>query len=816
LIVALGLAALVARAATNDSPRQRLLMDFGWKFHLGDDWGTAERLDKAGQSTGPARPDFDDTSWRSVNLPHDWAVELPYDEKAGPDNGYKPVGPGYVSNSVGWYRRAFPLPAEYRDKRLWLEFDGVFRDSRIFLNGYLIAHHEGGYGSMRFDITDVANSGGTNVLAVRVDASESEGSFYEGAGIYRHVWLVVTAPVAIAGDGTFVYSQFSNNVPRGPATLQIETQVRNSQSKPLHTDLQCLILDPDGKEAAGSTQSVAFDPLSLKTVFQSFQITSPVLWSPEKPRLYKMVTSVLVGGAVVDRTETEFGIRTIAFDPDKGFLLNGAPYVIKGVCLHQDHAGVGTALPDSLQVFRIARLKEMGANAIRTTYNQPTPELLEACDHLGMLVMDENRQFGSDSRNLGRLERLVCRDRNHPSVFIWCLAGEEIVERTDTAGRIAAAMQRLVHQLDPTRPCTAAMNSWSDGPADGISLGVDVQGFNYGVPHPVSPTPHGSLDRFHAANPKMPAIGTEVTGVSDTRGNYENTSQYPMTYNTNKPSDGSTAEEWWNFYVARPWSSGDFVSTGFDHRGPIPVLWPDVLSMSGILDSCGFPKDVFYYYQSCWSDNPVLHIMPHWNWPGMEGRDINVLCFANCDEIELFLNGQSLGRKPMPKNSNLQWTVKYAPGTLLARGYKGGREIATCQVETAGPPAAIHLSPDRPALRADGEDAVAVEVNILDSNGRPVPVAGNLVHFQVTGPGEIIGVGNGDPASHEPDVFRPLALIPSSLMQWQRHVFNGLAQVIVQSAKTPGKIQFTARSEGLSSATLEIPVQPPSPRPAVP
>jgi beta-galactosidase len=560
--------------------------------------------------------------------------------------------------------------------------------------------------------------------------------------------------------------------------------------------------------------------LSLKTVFQSFQIRSPVLWSPEKPRLYKMVVSVLVGGAVVDRTETEFGIRTIAFDPDKGFLLNGAPYVIKGVCLHQDHAGVGTALPDSLQDFRIARLKEMGANAIRTTYNPPTPELLDACDHLGMLVMDENRQFGSDSRNLGRLERLVCRDRNHPSVFIWCLADDETVQRTDTAARIAGAMQRLVHQLDPTRPCTAAMNSWADGPADGISLGVDVQGFNnYGIDELQVGSDfgrEGSLNSFHAANPKMPSIGTEVEGVCDTRGIYESTAQYPTGYGAGRPFYESTAEKWWNFYTARPWSSGGFVNTGFDHRGPLPLRWPDVLSASGILDSCGFPKDVFYYYQSWWSDKPVLHLMPHWTWPGMEGRDINVICFANCDEVELFLNGVSLGRKPMPKNSHLQWTVKYSPGTLLARGYKAGREIATCQVETTGAPAGVRLSPDRAALRADGEDAVAVEVNILDSRGLPVPVAGNLVHFEITGPGAIIGVGNGDPASHEPDVFRPPAGLPPSLVEWQRHVFNGLAQVIVQSGNTPGKIQLTARSEGLASATLEIPVQPAAPPPPAP
>ena len=435
LIMALGLAGLsAAAAATNDSPRQRLLMDFGWKFHLGDDWGVAERLDKAGQSAGPAQPAFDDSAWRSLNLPHDWAVELPFDQKADPGHAFKPIGPNYASNSVGWYRRTFRLPEADSGKRLWLEFDGAFRDSRVFLNGYLIGHHESGYDSFRYDITDVANCGGTNVLAVRVDASESEGSFYEGAGLYRHVWLVVASPLAIAEDGTFVYSQFPGNLPSGPATIQIETQIRNAQIVAVSAALLCRILDPDGKEVARSGQTAAFDPLSLKTVLQSTQVAAPVLWSPEKPRLYKLVTTLTSGGAVVDRTETEFGIRTIAFDAAKGFLLNGAPYVIKGTCNHQDHAGVGAALPDALQYFRVASLKDMGDNAIRTSHNPPTAELLEACDRLGMLVMDENRLLGSDSRNLGRLERLVRRDRNHPSVFLWSLANEETVQRTATAG----------------------------------------------------------------------------------------------------------------------------------------------------------------------------------------------------------------------------------------------------------------------------------------------------------------------------------------------------------------------------------------------
>jgi beta-galactosidase len=376
---------------------------------------------------------------------------------------------------------------------------------------------------------------------------------------------------------------------------------------------------------------------------------------------------------------------------------------------------------------------------------------------------------------------------------------------------MAATMQRLVRQLDPTRLCTAAMSSWSSGPADGISLGVDVQGFNYGFRYPQN----GSMDRFHAANPNMPAIGTEEASAFYTRGIYENTPNYHTAYDTNKPGYGATAEEWWKYFSARPWASGGFVWTGFDHRGPLPFAWPSVINPFGILDTCGFPKDVFYYYQSWWSTNLVLHLMPHWNWAGKEGRDMDVRCFSNCEEVELFLNGQSLGRKPMPKNSHLQWTVKYSPGTLLARGYKGGRQAAEDKVETTGAPAVIQLSPDRAAIRAGGEDAAVIAVKILDRQGRVVPDAASLVHFALAGPGALIGVGNGDPVSHEPDVFLPEA-DGAAAPGWQCHAFNGLAQVIVQSAKDPGKIQLTARSDGLAASALEITVQPSAPRPAVP
>ena len=728
-----------------DSPRERLSLDFGWKFHLGDDWGTGEKLDKAGVCAGPANASFPDMVWRTINLPHDWAIELPFDAAADRSHGYKPIGFGYATNNVGWYRRAFTLSAADRGKRLWIEFDGVYRDSRIFLNGYRIAHHEGGYGGFRCDITDVANCHGTNVLSVRADVSQPEGWFYEGAGIYRHVWLVKTSPLAIVPNGTFVYSVFKDNVPGGAAGIHIETRFGNSQNIPADADVKWEVIAPDGTLAATAQESASLKPWEEAEFKQKVQVVTPGLWSPEAPLLYKLVTIVQSGGSMVDRMETEFGIRTIGFDANRGFLLNGRPYVIKGTCNHQDHAGVGVALPDALQDFRVSRLKEMGCNAIRTSHHAPTPELLEACDRLGLLVMDENRLLGSDAQNLADLAEQIGRDRNHPSVFVWSLANEEEVQRDLAAARAFATMQRLAHQLDPTRLCTAAMNSWSPGQPDGFSTVMDVQGFNY--------LNNGDMDAFHRSNPEKPAIGTEEASAFYTRGIYENTTNYRSAYDDNKPGYGATAEEWWRYYSARPWASGAFVWTGFDYRGePSPFGWPNISSEFGILDTCGFPKDVFYYYQSWWSDKPVLHLMPHWNWPGQEGREMDVRCFSNCEEVELFLNDRSLGKKAMPKNSHLQWKVLYAPGALSAKGYKNGQVMAEEKIETTGAPAAIRLSADRAVIHADGKDICVVTVAIADPQGRVVPMANNLVYFELTGPGKIIGVGNGDPISHEPDV----------------------------------------------------------------
>jgi len=763
----LGLADGPVAAAPEPAPRERLLADAGWRFHLGDEWGIGENLAKAGSGRGPASTDFSDAAWRKVDLPHDWAVELPFDPKADGAHGFKAIGEGFPKGSVAWYRRTFELPAADAGRRLWLEFDGVFRDSTVFVNGWFVGRHESGYGSFRYDITNFVNPGGRNVVAVRVDASQFEGWFYEGAGIYRHVWLVKTAPLAIAPDGVFVHSRFPNNVPGGPADLHVEARVANAARAPATATVAFAVVAPDGKTVARAQRSVTVAAGAALDVQQRTRVAAPALWSPEAPRLYRLVTSVTSAGKLTDRLETTFGIRTIAFDADKGFLLNGKPYVIKGTCNHQDHAGVGTALPDRLQDFRVARLKQMGSNAYRTAHNPPTPALLEACDRLGMLVMDENRRLGGDGAQLGWIEDLVRRDRNHPSVVIWSLANEEFsVETTPAGARVAATVQATVKHLDPTRPVTYNAplgNQW-----DGINAVIEVRGWSYHVGR-------DSMDSYHAAHPKQPNVGSEQASTVGTRGIYfdDKARGYVSAYDDDHAQSWSnTAKDWWSFFAARPWLSGGFVWAGFDYRGePTPYGWPCINSHFGVLDTAGFPKDNFWYYQAWWTDQPVLHILPHWNWPGREGQAMDVRALGNADEVELFLDGKSLGRQAMTPNGELKWKVAYAPGTLSAKGFKAGKVVSETKVETTGGAAAVALVPDRATLDADGRDVAVVMVSVVDDRGRIVPVAANAVAFSIAGPGRILGVGNGDPSSHEPDKLVALPTVRTRAVddwRWQK------------------------------------------------
>jgi beta-galactosidase len=722
-------------------------MDSGWRFHLGNDWGAGYGLAKAGTGYGPASISYSDASWRMVDLPHDWAIELPFDQTADGSHGFRAIGEGFPQNSIGWYRKTFELPASDAGKRLWLEFDGVYRDCTVIVNGWFVGHHESGYSGFRYDITDLANVGGRNVVSVKVDATQAEGWFYEGAGIYRHVWLVKKDPLSVAPDGIFVYTRFKDNVPKGAAELHAETKLLNALPNSVDTTVTWKVTSPDGDTVAVLSQQATIGGSAMAQLGQRGKIQSPQLWSPENPRLYTLVTTVVTGGKTVDSVTTSFGIRTVGFDANRGFMLNGEPYQLKGTSNHQDSAGVGSALPDAVQYYRISRLKEMGCNAYRTTHNPPTPELLEACDRLGMLVMDENRQLGSDEHHQDLLEELIERDRNHPSVAIWSLGNEEFeVEKTVTGQRVATTMQAFLKRLDPTRPVTVNAdlgNVWT-----GVDAAAEVRGWSYHV--------GPDMDAYHKEHPSQPNVGSEQGSTVSTRGIYANdpVRGYVSAYDDNAPAWAQTAETWVTFFGTRPWLSGGFVWTGFDYRGePTPYGWPCINSHFGIMDTCGFPKDNFYYYQSQWTEKPMVHILPHWNWPGREGQDIDVRTQSNAEEVELSLNGHSLGRKPMPRFSEIKWTVPYTPGTLSAKAYVGGRVVAETKVETTAAPASVVLTPDRANLSADGQDVSLVAVSITDSKGRVVPTAGGKVSFDVEGPGRIIGVGNGDPSSHEPDTF---------------------------------------------------------------
>jgi beta-galactosidase len=733
------------------SPRKHLLMDFGWRFALGHSYDTKQDFDngsgyfsyfaKAGYGDGAASENFDDRAWRILNLPHDWCVELPFDSNGGHSHGYKAIGRDFPQNSVGWYRKKFFIPESDLGKRISIEFDGVHRNSIVWVNGFYLGTEHSGYTSFCYDITEYLNYGRDNVVAVRVDATMEEGWYYEGAGIYRHVWLTKMFPLHVARYGTFVTTDLKDNT----SEITCRTTVINEAKERSVFDIAEIIVDADGKAiASGSNKKIMLNPCEQKEFFSFYKVKDPKLWSIENPYLYKLKTIIRLEGKIADAYETTFGIRTVRFDPNKGFFLNGKNIKILGTNVHQDHAGVGTAIPDALQEFRIKRLKEMGNNAIRTSHNPPTPELLVICDRLGMLVLDENRLMGINEEHFSCLERLIKRDRNHPSVILWSLGNEEWkIEGNITGARIATAMQNFAQLLDSSRAFTTACSGGWD---TGVGTVVEVMGYNY--------LSQGNIDEHHSKFPWQSGVGTEESNVKQTRGVYKTADEKAHMQLTYFVDGKMITERGWKFYAERPFLAGLFYWTGFDYRGESnPYLWPAVINQSGMVDLCGFPKDIFYYLKSWWGKDPVLHILPHWNWIGNEGKEIKTIVFSNSDEVELFLNNKSLGKKNMPLNGYLEWEVNYQPGTLLAIGYKNGKEIITNKTETTGVEKSIQLTADRKIIKAEGEDVSVITVQVNDANGLMVPTADNDISFSVKGEGKIIGVGNGDPSSHEADRY---------------------------------------------------------------
>jgi beta-galactosidase len=780
-------------------PRVRQNFNQDWKFYLGDE-GAAKS------------PDFNDGKWRTLTLPHDWSIEGKFDEK----NPAKPEGGG-LPTGVGWYRKSFIVPAAMQKKDIFIEFDGVYKNSEVWINGHSLGKRPYGYISFQYEMTKYLKSG-KNVIAVRVDNSaQPDSRWYSGSGIYRNVWLTATENVAVNQWGNFVTT---TSISKTQASVYMKTQIRNLKRKKGQIDVKWLIYDAQGKVVS----TTGMNGISIKdTLFEaakSAQIRNPELWSIKRPYLYNLVTQIFVNNKLSDSYETTFGIRHFNFDAEKGFKLNGEYMKILGVCLHHDLGALGAAINVRAMERQLEIMKEMGANAIRTAHNPPAPELLDLCDKMGFLVMDEafdmwakkkNKQdyhLNWDEWHVKDLQSMVKRDRNHPSIIMWSI-GNEIREQFDSTGvAITKELVKLVKDLDTTRPVTSALTE-TDAKKNFIyqSGALDVYGLNYN---------HKLYKDFPKNYPGQKLIATETTSSLDTRGFYEmpsdsirrwpkdgktkftdgNAAFAASSYDNVSAYWGSTHEETWAAAKKYDHVSGLFVWTGFDYLGePLPYPWPARSSYFGIVDLAGFPKDAYYMYQSEWTSKPVLHVFPHWNWTA--GKTVDVWAYYNnADEVELFLNGKSLGtRAKTGEELHVVWQVKYEPGIIKAVSRKNGQIVLVKEIKTAGKPAKIELLVDRSSIKADGKDLSFVTVRILDAQGNLVPDANSLVQFKLEGAGTIAGVDNGFQASLEP------------FKADYRKAYRGLCLAIVQAKNTAGQIKLTATSAGLEDAGVTITVK---------
>ena len=779
-----------SNATTMISPHERLSLDKGWHFYLGDiPFPVIKGQDmtysnaKAGKSWGAAAPEFDDTKWRLLNLPHDWAVESAYDSTENPNQGYRKRG-------IGWYRRNFKLDQKDKGKHLELQFDGVATNCTVWVNGTIMHRNFCGYTSFYIDITPMAKYGNEiNNISIRVDATVQEGWWYEGAGIYRHTWLVKQSPVHIMTDGVFAHPVKNTN---GEWIIPVEATIENSAKVNATISVESTVLDNNGKaltkgKTAGSAGSL--DKALLKI---NLSVPDPQLWTIENPVLYKVRTVLFQDGLPADTLITSCGFRTIQFTADSGFFLNDKYTKIKGTCNHQDHAGVGVAVPDALWDFRLKKLKEMGVNANRCSHNPPSNEFLDACDRNGILVMDENRNFNVSPEYQRQLEWMVRRDRNHPSIILWSVFNEEPMQGSENGYEMVRRMSKVVKNLDTSRPVTAAQSGALFTPIN-VSDAVDVVGFNYQLEN---------YEKFHQQHPQKPITSSEdVSGLMN-RGEYVNDKKQHLlaSYDDNKPGWGNTHRVYWKSIAEKPYIAGCFIWTGFDYRGePQPFEWPSASSSFGIMDVCGFPKTAFYIHQAQWvpETQPVLHLVPHWNWPNDSiGKNIRVMAMSNAETITLKLNGKTVGEQKVDKYEMNTFQVPYKPGKLEAFGYKNGKEVSHFVVETTGEPVTLELIPYRNELSGDGSDALPVTVRALDAKGRPVQTANLPIEFEISGPGSIIGMGNGNHNNHDPEKGNKYSL------------YNGLAQVIIQSKENGnGPLILVAKSGNLKLASITINVK---------
>lgn len=788
--------------AAHEAPRgyrERLSLDGGWRF-LARDVPFPEILGheasyshaKAGNAEGAAATDFDDADWDRVALPHDFALGQPYDQAANIDQGFRKRG-------IGWYRRAFLLEETDRGRHLELEFGGIATHATVWINGTLVHRHFTGFTGFTIDLTPFALYGeDQNILAIRVDAIASEAWWYEGAGIYRHVWLTKRDAVHIVTDGVHADPRRAAD---GRWSVPVELALANGGAQSADAEIEAILIDPDGLDVGTVRGRATVDPHGKALVALSLPVGQVQLWSVETPMLYTLRAQLRRRGEIIDAVDTAIGFRTLRFDAAQGFFLNDRPLKIQGVCAHQDHAGVGVAVPDGLWDYRLRRLKAMGANALRTAHNAVAAEMLDAADRLGVLVMAENRNFNASEDSQPELEWMVRRDRNHPSIILWSLCNEESLQSSIIGVEMIRRMKALVRSLDDGRPVTAAMNG---GEFVTLNIGqeLDVVGLNYGA---------SDYDRYHATYPDRAVMSSEDTSAYMTRGEYQSDKGRHVlaAYDEEHADFGLSHRAAWQAIAERPFMAGGFAWTGFDYRGePSPWDWPTASASFGAMDLCGFAKTAFHIRRALWAkDHPVLEIAPHWTWPGREGQRIKVMVITNADRVVLALNGRQVADLEVDPFQMASTMIPYEPGRLSAIAYRAGRAIARTLVETTGAPAQLRLTPDRARMAADGRDAMPITIEVLDAAGRTVPVADNDIRLTIQG-GTILGVGNGDPNSHEPD-------LPDRDGSAGRRLFNGLAQLIVQAGGKPGELIVRATAAGLRPALLRVPLDAARRLPAV-
>ncbi len=794
--------------------KQRINFNDSWKFYLGDlaphkptdGWGGAKAR---AFDFGAVSETLDDSKWRDITLPHDYVMEGDYTKKTNEGSEMKNIpemesidsrhfAGGSLEGGVAWYRKHFSLVGMDKN-RVYICFDGVYRNSDVYVNQYYVGTHTVGYDSFYYDITDFVNIDGDNVIAVRVDSTGREGWWYEGGGIYRNVWLELTDGVRIEQYGVHIIPEVDVNTKTADVT--VKTTLNNRLFEDKHVKVTHTVLSPTDEELAGMESEIDIPSWEDAKTNVNVKISDVELWDLDNPVLYTLITKVYVNGELCEESTETFGFRTIYFDNNKGFFLNGKHVKIKGLCCHHDHAGVGIGMTKEIVEYRMSQLKGMGANAFRNAHYMTSTELLEVCDRLGILVFDETRRMSSANEDIVALRTLIKHGRNHPCIFLWGIGNEEVFsqDKPETA-RTTQTMKAEVRKLDDTRPITSAVVCWNgverfDNAAKYVDVTkhLDVMGFNYCAT---------AWDDYHERMPHQPVIITEATANSGTRGCYGTDESRGLYYvldpeNESKCKSGKKAlkkdqgETMWKYFDEREYLSGIFLWTGIDYRGePTPLAYPSVYSHFGILDYCAFPKDNYYYYKSWWqNDEDILHIFPHWNHFDKIGEGIQVHCYSNLDAVEIFVNGKSYGKQIMEKNWYLTWdNVIYEPGEIKACGYRNGKLIKTEVVETTGAPHSIELMPYKDTVEKG--DTVIVNIKIIDEEGRFVPTADNELYFEITG-GEFMGTGNGNPADHAPDK------VPV------RRTFNGLAQVIIRATKS-GTIKIKAKSAGFYSGMCEV------------